>query len=343
VPLVPALACVVSSEPPRDEPPVADVPAEDLVEISDIKGDGASFDAAELMDDAAFVDTAFMSRAEVQAFLEATPYDSRSFLADYAPSGKSTAELIVEASAAYRISPIVLLVKLQVERGLVSKTVRPAASTLDHAMGCGCPDYGSCSTALSGFESQIECAAEVFRSYLDDLAAGGATVAGWKVATAKKSLDGLWVSPKTRATAALYTYTPWVLRGTGGNWLFWNVYKKYARAVLEGRPNYHFIGGSCASASECPLATGQCLGAIPDGLCTQPCSGICPDSGEPFTAVTFCADLGSVLGSGPAGYCLSRCDTALYETNGGCRPGFHCGAATRFGDPSTSKWVCWPP
>jgi hypothetical protein len=323
-------------------PPDVDVPPEDLVEVSDIKGDGSSFDPADLIDDASFTDRHFMTEAEVQAFFAATPYGTRSFLADFSTNGRSVAELIVEAATTYGLSPIVLIVKLQVESGLVSKTEPPSPTTINRAMGCGCRDGNGCATAPEGFEKQIRCAAEVFRQYLDDLDQDGATIAGWRVGSGKRTLDPLWIVPQNRATAALYTYTPWVLRGTGGNWLFWNVYKRYTRHLLAGRPNHHWVGGPCDALAECPLVAGQCLGQVTDGLCTQPCSGTCPDSTAPYTSVTFCADLGSLLGGGPQGFCLSRCDEDIYPDNEGCRAGFQCGPAARFGDPSVSKWVCWP-
>ena len=37
------------------------------------------------------------------------------------------------------------------------------------------------------------------------------------------------------ATASLYAYTPWVLVNTGGNWLVWNITRKYEQhAIAEG-------------------------------------------------------------------------------------------------------------
>jgi glycosyltransferase involved in cell wall biosynthesis len=58
------------------------------------------------------------------------------------------AELIVDAATQKQLSPIVLLVKLQVETGLVSKTVTPTAATLNRAMGCGCPALCADNTSL---------------------------------------------------------------------------------------------------------------------------------------------------------------------------------------------------
>ena len=37
------------------------------------------------------------------------------------------------------------------------------------------------------------------------------------------------VTPANHATASLYAYTPWVLVGRGGNWLVWNISKKYVK------------------------------------------------------------------------------------------------------------------
>ena len=44
-----------------------------------------------------------------------------------------------------------------------------------------------------------------------------------------RTLDPRSVTPANHATASLYAYTPWVLVGTGGTWLAWNVTRKYIR------------------------------------------------------------------------------------------------------------------
>lgn len=334
-------ACVAGDDETVVEPPIPDVPPEDLMEVPDIKGDGSFFDAELLIDDATFGNELFMSEGEIQAFFESTPYGSRSFLADARFGGKLASRHVAESALTHRINPLVLLVKLQVETGLVSKTVAPAQRTIDRAMGCGCPDGGHCSSVEAGFAQQVDCAGELFRSYLDDLDTKGQTIAGWRVGHARRTLDPQWVTPRSRATAALYTYTPWVLRNQGGNWLYWNVQKRYSRAILEGRPNHHWVGGPCASGAQCAVDAGVCLAAPGGGLCSAPCDRFCPDSSAPFTSTTFCADLGSHLGGAPAGYCVSRCNTDLYAGEG-CRPGFHCELSARHGDPSVSLPVCLP-
>jgi hypothetical protein len=72
--------------------------------------------------------------------------------------------------------------------------------------------------------------------YYEELETDGQTRAGWAVGKAKRTLDPCSVTPKNKATAALYTYTPWVgKRGLGcgasnvsGSTLLVQLYKQYA-------------------------------------------------------------------------------------------------------------------
>jgi hypothetical protein len=48
------------------------------------------------------------------------------------------------------------------------------------------------------------------KRYFADLDAKGETIAEWAVGRRKRTLDPCSVTPRNRATAALYTYTPWV-------------------------------------------------------------------------------------------------------------------------------------
>ena len=57
--------------------------------------------------------------------------------------------------------------------------------------------------------------------------AGG--TGAWRKNHATRTSDSLMVTPRNDATAALYAYTPWVLQGTGGNWLVWNVTRKFLK------------------------------------------------------------------------------------------------------------------
>ena len=333
------MACGAEDQP--STAPAFAPPAADLVPETGGKGDGALFDKDALLADHIFEDAQFMTVEEVQAFLDAPPYGGHaSGLSTIDVDGVGAAQIIVNNAVAFQINPLVLLAKLQVESSLVF-TAEPTSYQLAHAMGCACPDNLGCSVAQAGFGRQVACAASLFRKYLDNLESGS-TVSGWKVGREKRTQDGVWIIPKTRATAALYTYTPWVLTGQGGNWLFWNVFKKYSRHVLENKaPNYHWIGGACAEDADCPYEGGRCLRAGETGFCTADCERFCPDSSGPKNAVTFCVDLGSATGAEPAGACISRCDDYLF-VEGGCAEGFECIEAPRFGEPDRIEAVCWP-
>ena len=334
-------ACGAEQE--SDRRPVVDVPAEDLIPVDVGKGDGSFFFPNRLIDDAVFEDAGYLSAQDVQAFFEKTPYrGSRSFLADYEPDGVAASKALVDGAKARGINPLVLLVKLQVEAGIVSKTERPSDHLLDRALGCACPDNAPCDPARQGFAAQVDCAASVFGRYLDDLDEDGATISGWAVEETKETLDEVKVTPANRATAALYTYTPWVLEGEGGNWLFWNILRRYMRHILAEKPNHRWIGGPCASEDDCSLEGSVCLRSGGIGLCSKTCDRLCPDSASLYTSGTFCTALNVSLEGEPSGFCVSNCDEALFPDTGGCRQGFVCTEATRFAEVEVQREVCLP-
>jgi hypothetical protein len=166
---------------------------------------------------------------QVQAFL----VRKGSALADYVDAdGVAAADAIVTRGRASNIHPIYLLARLQAESSIVSSG---SLHNVDRAAGCGCPDGSSCATSTRGFAKQVQCAAEKMREYLDDLDDAGETVALWAVGRTKKTLDPCWPTPTNRATAALYTYTPWVgdyglqcrKAGVGGSTLVVDILHRY--------------------------------------------------------------------------------------------------------------------
>jgi hypothetical protein len=210
---------------------VEDPTPEDEVQVTDDELNEPGFDRNRVLGDAAFTDADAMSAEQIQAFLENTPYGGRSVLATTTASdGTRASRAIWEAAQEHRINPIVILVRAQMEQSLVAKSTA-SARALNHAFGCGCPDYESCSPQYKGFGKQVACMTELMRGYLDDLDGGGSTIAGWKVGKAKKTLDPLWVTPSNKATAALYTYTPWVGSSGFGNVSHFRLWKKFAGFV----------------------------------------------------------------------------------------------------------------
>ncbi|HLU65759.1 MAG TPA: hypothetical protein VKZ63_05760, partial [Kofleriaceae bacterium] len=276
------------------------VPGEEGVELDeldyrDVAGSGvlSEFIPSRLVSDDAFFHIEAMTAADVQSFFEATPYGRRSFLADEVmDTGELLSAALVRVAAEQGMNPLVLLVTLQKEAGLVSRSTAPSRQRVDYAFGCGCPDGRGCSSAYRGLDRQLACAAEHLRSYADAIEGGGTTIGGFAPGRATRVLDGVHVTPANKATAILYTYTPWILRGEGGNWLFWNVWQRYASALGYQRGmtapfNEGFIGGACAADDDCFYDGGLCR----DGFCTLDCDRLCPDRTGGF-ATTLCVTAG---------------------------------------------------
>src|SRR5512140_45781 len=103
----------------------------------------SSFDKDDILDDAARVDVDAMSEDQVQAFFEKTPYGTKSALADYTVGSKTASALIHDAAVKSRINPLVMLVRLQLEEGLIHATTAEDTK-IDVAFGCGCETASSC-------------------------------------------------------------------------------------------------------------------------------------------------------------------------------------------------------
>lgn len=177
-----------------------------------------AFDRNNVMSDTEMLDPEAYSEQQIQRFFEQTPYGKKSVLAELTINGERASTILSKASATYGVNPLELIVRLQMEQGLISKTAADK-KTIDLAFGCGCPHAPVCKTnpeAYTGFDKQAECAARTLRASMDKLKAGGETVSGWKRLGAKATEDGITVTPQTNATTALYSYTPWLGEEAGG-------------------------------------------------------------------------------------------------------------------------------
>ncbi|MCA9624252.1 MAG: hypothetical protein KC731_34745, partial [Myxococcales bacterium] len=197
----------------------------------------ASFHRHLVLADEALLDADALDATAIQAFFEHTPYGTRSGLADVSENGRSAATIIADAAHTYGISPLVLLARIQLEQSLVASS-NASPSRLKKATGCGCPDGGSCSHSAAGFTRQIDCAAERFSTYLEEMKDGGTTIAGWRVGKAKKTLDGYTVIPQNATTAAIYTYTPWVYSARD----YLTLFKKFADFLDYQAPGFEGCG-----------------------------------------------------------------------------------------------------
>lgn len=151
---------------------------------------------------------------------------------------KSAAQIIYDAATTYSISPQYLIVRMQLEQGLVSSS-KPSQYQLDWATGYGVCDSCTLEQAAKykGFANQMNWGARGIRRYLDDLETKGQTISGWSVGKEKTTLDNISITPHNEATAALYTYTPWVgklgggRQDVGGNALFHKIFTSWFRAL----------------------------------------------------------------------------------------------------------------
>jgi hypothetical protein len=269
----------------------------DLEPVDNEKFDGPleAFTADLLFEDAMFTNTGAVTVQGVQDLLEVSPYGGRSFLADLTVGGQPFSQVLVDVAKQKQLNPILLLVRLQVEKSLVSKSTNPGGNAVDFALGCGCPDRKSCNEAYRGMDKQLLCGADTLRKHYDGSVAGTGT---WRVGKATKTLDPRTIQPRSHGTASLYAYTPWVLEGSGGNWLVWNVSRKYISAMIDrgtwgttdtpddpGMPALGSCEDKCGSTSAVSQGDGQaCF-----------CDDECGTNGD------CCDDYAMVCGGDPTG------------------------------------------
>ena len=207
------------------------------------------FDANRLTEDTQFTAKDAMTAADIQSFLNLTPFGNRSCLANYSEGGRSAAQIIYDYTRGTQdppavgsftfnprdisLHPGVILVTLQKEMGLISAPDQNCpANRLQIAMGYGCPDSGGCDSSYYGFANQILYGAwQLDRNF--DCADGSdgacSPYFAGNTITASNSTDFYDVPPSqsvtfgNKATAGLYRYTP---HAFNGNYNFW----KYFRA-----------------------------------------------------------------------------------------------------------------
>lgn len=296
--------------------------ASDFDDVFDEKGDGLTshFDPNWLMSDTFFLDVDAVDQEGLQTLFEESPYGRRSWLADAYIDNVPASQRLVEVAREVGINPLLLLGRMQVEQSLISRSESPSSRKIDFAFGCGCPDYQGCQEAYRGLSKQVKCAGKTLLSLYNQSVN---QIGTWKAGKSRQTLDPQWIQPANHATAALYAYTPWVLKQRGGNWLVWNVTRKMTKALQErgdlnptrtrrclNRSGRAFIGDPCSCDQDCAFwnagKQGFCHKA---GFCSLPCEGTCPDvygKASTFCIVADTSDYG--------GMCVSKAE----ETNGHC-------------------------
>ena len=313
-----------------------------VLQAADLATGESKFDKNEIVDLASFTDDLGLDSVQIQTFLRRTPYQRTSFLQNYQSNGVRAVDAILSAASRYKLNPLVFLVRLEMAQGLVGEQFYPyPPARVEYVFGCGCPAAGACDPGQAGLDRQIDCLGRTLRANLDDIAANGVTAGGWGPGQTMATLDGEQVKSIDPSTAALYQYLPVVGTGTGANWLFWNIWQTYAKAIDYAPPlgvsqrSTGWIGDACTGDQSCGYPGGVCATGekYPSGLCVAECNKECPT--DPGRAQSFCAD----LDQGTTGYCLQVCNPAAPA----CRSGYKCiSAVAKFGDPNgASASVCF--
>jgi hypothetical protein len=288
-----------------------------------------------LAPDADFRDDVQVSEAVVQAFLEKTPYGSRSFLATYTSEGVRASAAIRRASLRYRINPIVILAKLQAVQGLVGERLYPNDSVrVEFVFGCGCNGRSECDPAFAGLSKQVECFARDLNASFVQVAAGQPTKVGFAPALTTLTYDGVKVTPTNFATAALYDWEPRVSTGRGGAWMVWSLWNKYGSAMqYQGSKGADgVLGASCDVETGCG-ATNLCVTGSTTGVCSARCKTAAQCTGASAAA---CVNLGPT-DTAVDGYCFVTC---VDDTS--CEPGLTC-TSRQVQGAGAKVLVCTPP
>ncbi|CAN5284925.1 hypothetical protein BH11ACT2_BH11ACT2_08440 [soil metagenome] len=194
----------------------------------------SSFDPGFIISDSVMFDFGTMNVAAIQSFLNSkvatcsanasapclksytsdthdiAPVANRCLYPITGAKAQTAAQIIYTVAQACRVNPKVLLVTLQKEQGLVTAT-SPTAGKYKIAMGYGCPDTAPCDSQYYGFFNQVYQAAYAFNKYTKSPDQYTAYQPGVRriAYNPKSSCGTVSVKIQTKATGALYFYTPY--------------------------------------------------------------------------------------------------------------------------------------
>ena len=196
---------------------------------------GGGFDAGNIISDAVFYNTHAMTVDQVRTFINTqgaactgawclrtlridTPAEPSNPYCHAYPGGtnQDAAAIITDLAVACGINPQVMLVTLQKESGLLTRT-NPDPASYTAAFGWHCPDTGPagsahCDPTHAGFFNQAYGMAQQWSRYRIDpdnyhYRAGHTTNIAWNVASTGCGSAPVHIA--NTATASLYNYTPY--------------------------------------------------------------------------------------------------------------------------------------
>lgn len=209
--------------------------------LSPTKADAslAGFNPERIIEDAVMANKNSMSEAAIQSFLKSkNPCNDSDYskylyytnlgysynwrdghfvcMADDNFNGETAAHIIWQAAQDYNVNPQVLIVLLQKEQSLVTDTW-PNSTQYMSATGFACYDNGQpCQGYAAGFKVQVRKAANLFHEVLDNRDYDGdGFITNYPVGVnyvqynPNAACGGTNLNIQTRATSALYRYTPY--------------------------------------------------------------------------------------------------------------------------------------
>ncbi|TXK16257.1 carbohydrate binding domain-containing protein [Homoserinibacter sp. GY 40078] len=239
----------------------------------------SNFDPGFIISDQVMYDSTSMTSSQVDAFIDTKgascrPTSSIDCLKDVsinyaaraatsfcsslaAGSGRTAGQTIVAVAKACDINPQVLVVLIEKEQSLVTRTT-PTSYAYKYATGYACPDTSGCNDEKAGFVVQLYSAASQFQRY-------AANPSGYNYRIGKNRIlyhpntacGSSEVYIQNQATASLYNYTPYQpnraalsnLYGTGdscssyGNRNFWRIFTDWFGASASVLRNGSFESG----------------------------------------------------------------------------------------------------
>ena len=281
--------------------------------------DVSQFAAGNIIDDALFWDGTAMSDSQIQDFLNSKVSGCASgytCLKDYRETtytiagtpmcgqydgrtDESAATILARVGQLCGVSPKVLLVMLQKEQGLVTKTA-PSAAAYRSAMGAACPDTAACDSNYYGFFNQVHYAAYLLKRYTQPPGTGAGTAYTSRLDLrypVGQTTDVLFnpdagcgtlpVYISNQATHALYIYTPYTPNqvalnagyglgnacSTYGNRNFYNYYVDWFGSVRGFPVGVYFRDYYAANSSWLGYVTGPMICNSPDSGCVQSYQG----------------------------------------------------------------------
>jgi hypothetical protein len=275
-----------------------------------------AFDKNHLLDDDVLMDDRAVTAAQIQTFLDRTPYGTQSPLATYRDdNGASAAALLHDAAVSYGVNPITLLVRIEMESGLVSGkagATGPDAAAADS--GLATPKPGDIQTKIDnafncgrvlGLEGQAGCATRAVARAMMLLEDGQEANGGWKRGVALTTQDNVTITPVNAATAAIYVYTPYVgesgggakgTAGASGHMALWDVFAKALKYKGATCPQ---DAGACATDD---AGTDDTDGGSADIDAGDPDADVGDiDAGDPDSGMVDPGDASPDAGTGDAG------------------------------------------